>query len=354
MEDLLISTKNASRAFKIEISVSQALLAFSESRAKDRCSPNAERRMNLKRMLIAAVVISLTALAGCAANDPSSALPEKLVVAGISLDSTKETFESYDAFVQELERELGIPVEYYPTDSGSAVAEAAISGRVDIALLSPVGYLGVSKTVTNFDLIGVTLRLGATEPGYFAYGITPLGSQVQSLEDLAGQKVCFGDIGALTQDLLPTSALLEIGLETRFDRENDLERINMGSSSLAFGGVRDGDCVAGFGTDSFFEVLMPEQGLIDPSEYRVFWSSERIAGAPLVVRNDLPGSLTEQIKEVVLNNLNKSALVDRGICTTEEDCNYLASNLWGFVEADPSEYAFIQEACQQTGYEICQ
>jgi phosphonate transport system substrate-binding protein len=341
-------------AFNFEISENLGLLAFTESASADRLGPQAERRVILKRVFATAVLVSLAALAGCAAGDTSSALPEKLVVAGISLDSTKETFESYDAFVQELERELGIPVEYYPADSSSAVAEAAISGRVDVALLSPVGYLGVSKTVSNFDLIGVTLRLGATEPGYFAYGITPLDSQVQSLEDLAGQKVCFGGIGSVSQDLLPTSALLEIGLETRFDRENDLERINMGSSSLAFGGVRDGDCVAGFGTDSFFNVLMPDQGLIDPNEYRVFWSSERIAGAPLIVRNDLPGDLAEQIKEIVLNNLNKSSLVDRGICSSEEECNYLASNLWGFVEADPSEYAFIQEACQETGYEICE
>lgn len=298
--------------------------------------------------------LGATALLAACAIDPSpDSLPEKIIVAGVSLDSTKEAFESYDLLVSELSRELGIPVEYYPTDSGAAVAEAVISGRVDVALLSATGYLGVRKLVDNFDLVGVTLRIGESTPGYFSYGITPKDSSIFSLEDLSGQRVCFGQAASTTGDLLPTAALLQVGIESRFDQEPDLERINTGSSSLSFGGVRDGDCIAGFATDSFFEVLMPEQGELNPDDYRVFWKSDRVPGAPLVVRNDLPGDLSERIKSLLLDDLNKTRLVETGVCSSESQCDYLASNLWGFVAAEPSQYDFLAEACARTGYDIC-
>jgi phosphonate transport system substrate-binding protein len=300
-------------------------------------------------MAIAALVLT-----GCSTESQEQEMPEVLKFSGTKIDATRDTFEVYDLLLQELEKEIGIPIEYYPTDSGPAISEAFISGRVDIALMSVVGYLGATKTVDNVRLVGVSQRLGADLPGYFSLGITKKGSGISSLADLEGKKVCYSSPASLTGDLLPTKALLDLGIESRFDQEQDLEVVMLGTSPLAFGAVRDDECVAGFGLDSSFTTYMPAAGEINPDEFDVFWTSERIPGAPLVVRSDLPGGLSDKISAAFINVLNKSSLVDRGICTSEEDCNFLATNLWGFVEADPSEYDFIEEACAETGFEICQ
>jgi phosphonate transport system substrate-binding protein len=276
-----------------------------------------------------------------------------LKFAGTKIDSTKETFETYDLLLNELEKELGIPVEYYPTDSNPAIAEAFISGRVDIALMSVLGYLGASQTVSNVELIGVTKRLGVDLPGYYSIGITKKNSGINSIADLAGQKVCLSSPASVTGDLLPTKAMLDVGIEARFDKPQDLEVAMLGTSVLAFGSVRDGDCIAGFGLDSSFTTYMPDSGEINPDEFDIFWTSERIPGAPLVVRGDLPGGLSEKIANAFVNVMNKSSFVEMGVCTSEEDCPLLAQNLWGFVPASQEGYEFIKVACAETGYEIC-
>lgn len=308
----------------------------------------------MKLRHLAVLTIATLALIGCSAASPEPEMPEVLKFAGTKIDATRDTFEAYDLLLQELEKEIGIPIEYYPTDSISAISEAFISGRVDIALMGILGFIGASKTVDDVKLVGVTKRLNADLPGYFSIGITRKDSGITSIADLVGEKVCFSGTGSTTGDLLPTKALLDNGIEPRFDKEQDLGVTMLGTSVLAFGSVRDGDCVAGFGLDTAFTTYMPAAGEINPEEFDIFWTSERIPGAPLVVRDNLPGGLSDKISEAFLNVLNKTALVERGICTSEEDCDFLASNLWGFVSADPSDYNFIEEACATTGFEICQ
>lgn len=308
----------------------------------------------MKVKFVALLSAALLVLTGCTPQVESQQEPESLKFAGTRIDSTREAFEVYDLVLQELEKELGIPIEFYPTESNSAIAEAVIAGRVDIALMSVTGYLGASKLVPNLELIGVTQRLGVDQPGYFAIGITKKNSGIRSMADLAGQRVCFSSPASVTGDLLPTKALLDLGIEARFDQEQDLDVVMLGNSVLAFGAVRDDECVAGFGLDSSFTTYMPDSGEINPGEYDIFWTSQRIPGAPLVVRGDLPGDLAERIRNAFLNVINKTALVERGVCSSEEDCPLLAQNLWGFVPTDASGYDFIMAACAETGFEICQ
>ena len=304
--------------------------------------------------IIAPAIAAALLLGGCTVLDASeNEMPEVLRFAGVSIDATQETFEIYDTLLSELSDALGIPVEYYPTDSGPAVAEAMISGRVDIALMSVMGFLGASKTVSNIELVGVTKRLNASQPGYYSVAITKKGSGVSSLEDLRGEKVCFSAPASVTGDLLPTQALLELGIESRFDKVQDLESIMLGSSPLSFGGVRDGECIAGFGLDSSFEVYMPASGDIVPDEYDLFWRSDRVPGAPLVVNANLPGNLPQLVSETFINLLNKTSFVERGVCEDEASCEFLAQNMWGFVPASVSDYDFLLDACAETGYDIC-
>jgi phosphonate transport system substrate-binding protein len=308
----------------------------------------------LKLKHLATLAIAALVLTGCSTEPQEQQMPEVLKFAGTKIDATRDTFEVYDLLLQELEKEIGIPIEYYPTDSNPAIAEAFISGRVDIALMGILGFLGTKKTIDDVQLVGVTKRLNADLPGYFSIGITRKDSGITSIADLAGEKVCLSGTGSTTGDLLPSKALLDAGIEPRFDKDQDLQAVMLGTSVLAFGAVRDGDCIAGFGLDTAFTTYMPAAGEINPDEFDVFWTSERVPGAPLVVRSDLPGGLSDKISAAFINVLNKSSLVERGICTSEEDCDFLASNLWGFVEADPSDYDFIEEACAETGFEICQ
>src|SRR5690606_10824656 len=168
-----------------------------------------------KRVSLAAVAAAgLIALAGCSGTsaDEGSAnsdWPETLTFAQIPSESATSIAEANAPIIDALEQELGIEVELQEATSYAAVVEALRAGQVDIGSMGPFSYVVAADSDAGVIPVGALADSPDEAASYRSYGIVPAGSDITSLEDFAGKKVCYVDQTSTSGFLFPSAGLLE-------------------------------------------------------------------------------------------------------------------------------------------------
>ncbi len=89
------------------------------------------------------------------------------------------------------------------------------------------------------------------EPGYYSQAIVPAGSDITSIEDFKGKKVCFVDPSSTSGYLFPSYNLLKAGTRPQYDIT---PRSSPASTDVSVTKVGEGvECEAGFAEDSEVE-----------------------------------------------------------------------------------------------------
>lgn len=303
--------------------------------------------------LIAALSLSL-ATSSCSAPGDDNQIPEKLTFAAFPVDGKVLPGDSYALAVQILEEKLGIPVEFIEVADQVAVAQAAVAGKTDLMVLDGLSYTLASQDEEKFDLLGVMARDPQKEPGSFSYGLTKkTGPQVKTLTDLKGKTVCFTNPTAPAY-LFATKALKEVGLSTDPESSEDMKIVFAGGSQEAALALKNDDCNVAFIVDTFIDVLLPKAGIIEQDEFNKFYTSERTPAYAFAASKKLPKDLIEKIRKIVVEDINKTAMVESGLCTSEAECTFLSPNNWGYVATDNSYFNPILEICRDLGYSRCE
>jgi phosphonate transport system substrate-binding protein len=309
-----------------------------------------------KFKMLAILTGSILFLAGCQSVDAvdPEAWPEKIVYAGMPLDGTTEVLDSFNIMVQVLEDELGIDVELKEVSSGPAVTEALVSGQAQIGNLNGFAYVVAKGKYPELQLVAATQRRAGQEPGIFAYGIVRAeNTEIYSLADLVGKKVCYGTPSSMVAFMAPASELAQLGIDGNPETSKQLDSKFVGDGINTAYALANRDCEASFLADSTLNFSVPATGDLKVEDFRIFWESKRLPSSAFVFGPNIPNSLQLAIKSLLLEKLNKTWLVENGKCSDEETCLFLNRANWGWVEVEEQFYDVVRDMCRYVESENC-
>ena len=310
---------------------------------------------------VAAVAGALAlALAGCTASNAeeidggeasaSADWPETLTFAQIPSEASSSIAAANANVIAALEQELGLTVEMQEATNYAAVIEALRAGQVDIGSMGPFSYVVAKDGGAGVVPIGALADSADEAASYQSYAVVPAGSDIQTLEDFAGKTICFVDQTSTSGYLFPSAGLLEAGIDPATD---EIEAVMAGGHDSSALSVVDGTCDAGFAYDDIVDRMLIEDGQMEEGALEVIWKSEDIPNSPNVVSDQLPQDLQDEIIRVFQEVINVPALVEAGICSSEDDCVLPEDSQYGFIPVEDSIYDGIRAVCDITQSESC-
>ena len=262
------------------------------------------------------------------AADPS--WPKELIFALLSTESAPEVGRRWTPILEQLSKDLGIPVKQVAATDYRGSIEALKFNKAQIGQLGPKGYVEASNNnYANVEPI-VQLQHANGSLGYRSCLIVHADSDLFSPEDIAGKTFAFNDPNSTSGYLVPmTFFLMEMGIDPK-------EYF----SKLTFSGSHEASilAVANKKVDVASTNLpdiqqMTREGKIPRGAVRVIWVSKLIPNDPIVVRKDLPDSLKQAIQQSLTTMKAKNPEA------------FVAGGAWigGFVKVDDDTYQIIRD-----------
>jgi phosphonate transport system substrate-binding protein len=292
---------------------------------------------------LAVLALGISACSGPAgaAEDTAAAsgyaVDENTLVFGVVPDSA-DTETNYQPLMDYIAQETGKTVEYHESTDYAALIEAAIAGKIDVASFSGFTYVTAANNGASLTPISSIVTEEGQEPGYYSQAIVPTESDIETLADFAGKKVCFVDPSSTSGYLFPSYNLLEEGI----DPETDVTPVFAGKHDVSVQKVGEGvECEAGFAEDS--EVEKSDQ-------VRVI-EETMVPGAPLVYSDSLPVDLAEQLV-AILGDVTIDEIIASGV--ESADADGFRSVFFETKPVDDAYYDIIRDICEKTDATQCQ
>ncbi|WP_137844754.1 phosphate/phosphite/phosphonate ABC transporter substrate-binding protein [Microbacterium sp. 2FI] len=295
--------------------------------------------------LAGAALLALT-LAACSGSADAAApadaadgyaVDANTLVFGVVPDSA-DTETNYQPLMDYIAQETGKTVEYHESTDYAAMIEAAIAGKIDVASFAGFSYIVATNNGAEITPISSIIEADGQEPGYFSQAIVPASSDIESLAEFAGKKVCFVDPSSTSGYLFPSYNLLEEGI----DPEADVTPVFAGKHDVSVQKVGEGvECEVGFAEDSEVEVS---------DKVRVV-AETMVPGAPLVYSNTLPDELADQLVDL-LGEVTIDDIIASGI--TQADSEGFRSVFYATKPVDDAYYDLIRDICAKTNATQCQ
>jgi phosphonate transport system substrate-binding protein len=278
--------------------------------------------------------------ADAAGNDAAGAryaVDENTLVFGVVPDSV-DTQTNYQPLMDYIEQETGKNVEYHESTDYAALIEAAIAGKIDVASFSGFTYITATNNGAAITPISSIVTTEGEVPGYYSQAIVPADSNISSLEEFAGKKVCFVDPSSTSGYLFPSYNLLEAGV----DPVSDVTPVFAGKHDVSVQKVgEDKECEVGFAEDS--EVAKSDRVKVI--------AETLVPGAPIVVSDTLPAELKTQLTEV-LGEVTIDDIIASGV--TSADTQAFRDTFFATEPVDDQYYDTIRDICVKTSASQCQ
>ena len=236
-------------------------------------------------------------------------------------------------FKDALEAATGDTFEFFAVNSRTAAAEALRGETVDFVVSGPAEYVVINK------LTNATPIIGLGRPDYHCAIVVRADSGINTVADLKGKKVAFGDIGSTSNMLCPMQVLADYGL----DPVNDIEKIHT-SRNIAHEALKNGDVDAlGSNAGSWLNVRNAETDL----PYGFFKMIARSGDLPndmIMVGAHVPQEAAMKVRDAIL--ANKDSII-AGITAHEENDKYVGMDL---VSIEDSAYDYVRSMYSNAGY----
>ncbi len=281
--------------------------------------------------------------------DPKAGWPEVFRAGYFGGDDPDEVIEGNEPLRLLLEEALEIPVEVFTGTSYSAVIEAMRNKKVESMQVGPFSYI-LARQEAGAEALAVGISTRADPPVYdptlvpYYYSCisTKKGSGINSIEDLKGRSLNFVDPASTSGHLIPRSLLVKHGI----DPDKDLTTVFAGShptsvlsvwndkaeacastfntlanlaqeGQIRFCGFPDGQTNKARTPEELKEVFdaCPEGNIV------IIGLSDPIPSTPFAIRGDLPQSLKDAVKRVLLS--------------TKDNAEYIAVKKSWFVDPAP-------------------
>lgn len=274
---------------------------------------------------------------------------ETLTLAAVPAEASQELQSSYENVIELLEQETGMTVEFQNATDYASVVEGQRAGQIDIASYGPFAYMLAADGGVPTEPVAGLVDAPDQQPAYTSLAYVPADSEIESLEDLEGANVCFVDAASTSGYLVPSKGLMEAGI----DPEQDVEPVMAGGHDASLLSTLSGQCDVGFGHDTIEQSLI-DGGQLQEGDLKTIWESEPIPEDPVAINTDTVDEPTRQkIATALTEKANKPALVEAGICDSEEDCVLPEEAEWGYVGVGDTDYDPVREVCEVTQAEAC-
>lgn len=315
----------------------------------ERFVPHMRKPRGSALLAFSAAAVLAGVLSGCSAAAPAGDAPageasgsgfavdESTLVFGVVPDSV-DTETNYQPLMDYLAQETGKQVEYHESTDYAALIEASIAGKIDVASFSGFTYVTAKNQGAEITPISSITTTEGAEPGYFSQAIVPKGSDIKTVADMKGKKVCFVDPSSTSGYLFPSYNLLKNDV----DPEADVTPIFAGKHDVSVQKVGEGvECEAGWAEDSEVE-KSDKVEVIDET---------MVPGAPIVVSDTLPKDLVAQITDL-LTEVSADEMVDAGIESAASEA--FRSVFFETTPVDDAYYDTVRDICKTTNASQCQ
>ncbi|ARE38792.1 Phosphonate ABC transporter phosphate-binding periplasmic component [Rhodovulum sp. P5] len=237
-------------------------------------------------------------------------------------------------FKAALEKATGEEFEFFPVNSRTAAAEALRGQSVDFVITGPAEYIVINALTDAEPLIG----LG--RPDYHCAIVVRADSGINTMADLKGKKVAFGDIGSTSNMLCPMQLMADYGVNPT----TEIDKVHT-SRNIAHEALKNGD-VAAIGTNatSWMEGPRAKDDKVPYGFFKILARSGDLPNDMIVVGSHVPSDAAEKVKTAILDN--KDAVID-GILSHEENEKYRGMDL---VAIDDAAYDIVRSMYRNAGY----
>jgi phosphonate transport system substrate-binding protein len=194
----------------------------------------------------------------------------------------------YGAFRDTLAAATGYEIEFSAVNSRTAAVEAMRAEQVDFVLTGPAEYV-VFKKRSDANVV-----VGFQRPDYFAMIVTLADSKVQSVDDLKGQKVAFGDIGSTSAHLGPMQLLADFGI----DPMKDIEPLHV-SRNVAVESLLKGD-IAAIGMNATHLISVRKK--FPDTAFKVIARGRDLPNDPLLAGAHVDAAVIEKVRAAFTGN----------------------------------------------------
>ena len=270
---------------------------------------------------------------GLAAFSAASVAAETWKLAVTDVEGMERLQLEWGPFKEALEAATGESFEFYAVNSRTAAAEALRGETVDFVVSGPAEYVVINKLTNATPLVG----LG--RPDYHCAIVVRADSGINTVQDLKGKTIAFGDIGSTSNMLCPMQVLADYGL----DPINDIEKTHT-SRNIAHEALKAGDVDAlGSNAGSWLNVRNKETDL----PYGFFKMIARSGDLPndmIMVGAHVPAEAADMVKTAILEN--KDAII-AGITAHEENDKYVGMDL---LAIEDSAYDYVRSMYTNAGF----
>jgi phosphonate transport system substrate-binding protein len=239
-------------------------------------------------LLGAAPAAATAAPQGPALGSPARPLRVVLIPAdGGTEDGTKA---DYQPVFNAVSRMTGLAFDLKVAQSYGAVVEAMCARTADIAFFGPVTYVQAHDRGCA-QLLAVAVEKGQSI--YYAGVFAKAGAHIDSLADLKGKRVAFGDLNSTSSFVFPVAMMMGAHL----DPARDFKAVRLtGSHANSLAALTEGQVdAAALSFDSFDKAIA--QGAVDPRAIRVVARSGPIPYPPLAMNTRLPEPMKARLKQ---------------------------------------------------------
>ena len=245
--------------------------------------------------------------------------------------------QNYQPLRDYIEKISGLKVEYHEAADYTALIEAAVAGKVDIASFSAFTYVTARNNGAKITPFASIIIKAGQQPGYYSEAIAPAASAVSSIAEFAGKKVCFVAPTSTSGYLFPSYTLLKAGI----DPQSGVTPVFAGKHDASALKVSQGaECDVGFAEDVAVE---QQPGL------KVI-ARTMVPGEPVVVSDVLPAELKQKLADG-LRSLTIEQIRAAGIPGADSDA--FKAVFHAMSPVDDKYYDQIRDICKATRAPQC-
>jgi phosphonate transport system substrate-binding protein len=281
--------------------------------------------MSLKTLLMGAAVAVLGA---------SAVSAETWSIAVTDVEGLERLQAEWGPFKAALEAATGQTFEFFPVSSRTAAAEALRGETVDFVITGPAEYI-VINTLTE-----ATPLIGFGRPDYRCAIIVRAESGIDSMEDLRGKTVAFGDIGSTSNMLCPMQLMADYGVNP----VNDIERVHT-ARNIAHEALKAGDVAAiGINEGSWISSARDNDTSVPYGFFRVLARSGDLPNDMIMAGAHVPTEVQTMIRDAIIANKDQ---IITAITSHEENDKYIGMDL---VTIEDANYDIVRSMYTTAGY----
>ena len=238
----------------------------------------------------------------------------------------EELYESYQPIAEVVGERMGVDIELVMGETYADLEGQVVRGEVDVAVVSPYSYVRAKKSAPGLQVFASHVAKGSAN--YGSYIIVGEDSDIESLEDIRGERFAFVDRRSTSGYLFPAIQMLRMGVHP----ENDIQAEFHQTHDRVYDAVVEGRVAAGATYDGALRQGRDRRR--DGSGVRVIAKAPRIPHEAYVIREGLPAEVADAFGAALA-----------GISTgTREGRALLAPMLRinGFIQVEDSHYDAVR------------